>query len=195
MSLFSRVGIRLKKINIKIIFAGLIIGALIYLAEPRLYYFLGGLVLVIFGEIIRVWATGHLEKNKSLTISGPYGYVKNPMYVGSFLIMIGFTAMAINCPHAYYVLGLLAIQLAGFLFYYVPRKRSIEGDRLKEKFGQPYVDFDQAVPDYIPRRLRAYKGEGSDKRWTRRVFNENNELHVGLCVVLGVLAFAWKLWL
>ncbi|MEK7448393.1 MAG: methyltransferase [Planctomycetota bacterium] len=192
MSLFSRVGIRLNKINIKIILSFLIVAALVYLARPQLYYFFSGLGLVVFGEIVRIWATGHLEKNKSLTTSGPYGYVKNPMYVGSFLIMMGFIAMAMNPENAHYILTLLGIELAGFLFYYIPRKRKIEGERLREKFGATYVEFDKLVPDYIPRRLTPYRGTGSDKRWMGRVFNENNELHVGLCVVLGVLAIALK---
>jgi protein-S-isoprenylcysteine O-methyltransferase Ste14 len=193
--MFSRLNRRLKKINLKHIFLLLIFSAILYLARPQVIYFCAGLGLVIIGEIIRIWATGHLEKNKLLTTSGPYGFIKNPMYVGTFLIMLGFAAMAINCSNAYYLSALLGIQILGFLFYYVPYKRRIEGARLLEKFGPTYADYDKNVPDYIPRRLRPYQGPGSDKRWSKAVFAENNESQVALSVILGVLILTARFWI
>lgn len=195
--MFARVGRRIKKINLKLAFVFLIIIVLIYLAlkTPNPPYFLpffgGGLILIIIGEIIRIWATGHLEKNKSLTTSGPYGYVKNPMYVGSFIIMLGFNAMAIN-PYIHYI---IAIEVLGFLVYYVPYKRKIEGTRLLEKFGEAYADYDKSVPDYIARRLTAYSGPNSDKHWSKEIFKENNELHVALSVLAGVIAVTLRFWI
>lgn len=195
--MFSRIGKRIKKINLKLAFVFLIIIVLIYLAlkMPNPSYllplFIGGLILIIIGEIIRIWATGHLEKNKSLTTSGPYGYVKNPMYVGSFIIMLGFNAMAIN-PYIHYI---IAVEVLGFLIYYVPYKRKIEGTRLLEKFGEAYTDYNKNIPDYIARRLKAYNGPNSDKRWSKEVFKENNELHVALSVLAGVIAVTLRFWI
>ncbi|MBI4834400.1 MAG: glycosyltransferase [Planctomycetes bacterium] len=197
MKTIERIGKRIRKFNLKLAFLFLIIVSLIYLAiklpEPEylLPFYIGGLALVIFGEIVRVWATGHLEKNKSLTTSGPYGYVKNPMYVGSFIIMLGFNAMAFN-PYIHYI---LALELLSFVFYYVPVKRKTESPRLVEKFGEAYLDYDKKVPDYIPRRFSAYQGENSEKKWTRAVFSENNELHVGFMVLLGAIAVTLRFWI
>ena len=193
--MFSRLNRRLKKINLKHIFLLLIFLVILYFARPQVVYFCAGLGLVIIGEIIRIWATGHLEKNKSLTTSGPYGFVKNPMYAGTFLIMLGFTAMAIDRSNAYYLSALLGVQILGFLFYYVPYKRRIEGTRLLEKFGETYADYDKKVPDYIPRRLKSYQGPGSDKRWSKAVFAENNESQVALSVILGVLILTARFWI
>jgi protein-S-isoprenylcysteine O-methyltransferase Ste14 len=175
----------------------LLIIALIFLAikmpNPTylLPFFIGGTALIVIGEIIRIWATGHLEKNKSLTTSGPYGYVKNPMYVGSFIIMLGFNAIAIN----HYIHFIIIAEVLIFLVYYIPTKRKIEGTRLIEKFGQAYADYDKNVPDYIPRKLTPYQGINSDKKWTKSVFRENNEHHVGFSVLLGVIAVALRFWL
>ncbi len=76
---------RLQKINQRFLFVLLTAGVLIYLFEPSLPatksgisylpYLIAGLGLILFGEILRIWATGHLEKNKNLTKSGPYAHI------------------------------------------------------------------------------------------------------------------------
>ncbi len=52
---------------------------------------LGGL-LVVGGLALRSWSAGILRKNAELTMAGPYGLIRNPLYVGSFLMMFGFCA-------------------------------------------------------------------------------------------------------
>lgn len=202
--MLSRIIKRIRKLNVSKVFLILIVICLIYLAWEKypppesiyqkiglIYFFVGGLFLVVCGELIRIWATGHLEKNKSLTTSGPYGYVKNPMYAGSFMIMLGFNALAVN-TYTHYI---LLLQLLLFLFYYVPRKKKIESARLLEKFGLAYADYDKNVPDYIPRKLTPYQGINSDKRWSMAVFKENNELEVAFSVLLGVIALSLRFWI
>lgn len=188
-----RIAKRLKKINLKIGFAFLIALTLIYFAQPALPCFIGGLALIVLGEIIRIWATGHLQKNEVLTTSGPYAYVKNPMYVGSFLVMLGLTAMAIS-PYAPYI---LALELIVFVGYYVPYKKRVEGNRLLEKFGDPYAEYDRNVPDYIPRQLKPYRPNPLEPspRWNKIIFLENNEHHVAFMVVLGVLLVMLRFWI
>ena len=46
------------------------------------------------GLLLRAWASGHLRKEKELTISGPYQYTRNPLYLGS--LVIG-AAIVIGC--------------------------------------------------------------------------------------------------
>lgn len=191
---------RLQKVNQRFLFVIIVAIALIYLSEPRfpytkstifyLPYFSTGLILIIIGEIVRIWATGHLEKNKNLTTSGPYAYIKNPMYAGSFIILMGFNMLAIN-PYIYII---ILVELGAFLFVYVPTKRKIESTRLLEKFGDAYADYDKNVPDYIPRRLKPYQS-ATPKSWTWRVFWENQEIQVGFSVLLGTSAIIIKLWI
>jgi protein-S-isoprenylcysteine O-methyltransferase Ste14 len=191
---------RLQKVNHRFLFVILVAAALIYLSKPAfpnttdgifyLPYFITGLALIIFGEIIRIWATGHLEKNKNLTISGPYAYIKNPMYAGSFIILMGFNMLAIN-PYIYII---IIIELLAFLFVYIPTKRKIESTRLLEKFGEAYADYDKNVPDYIIRSLKPYPLAGP-KVWQWRIFWENQEVQVGFAVLLGTAAIILKLWI
>jgi protein-S-isoprenylcysteine O-methyltransferase Ste14 len=190
---------RLQKFNLKFILVLVIFIALVYFAEPGfpktksginyLPFFISGLALVFIGEVIRVWATGHLEKNKSLTTSGPYAYIKNPMYAGTFIIMVGCNALAINS----YIIFILLVELAAFLFQYIPSKNRIEKTRLLEKFGEAYADYDKHVPDYIPRRITPYAGRAA-KSWQWRVFWENQEIQVGIAVIIAVAAIAGKSW-
>jgi protein-S-isoprenylcysteine O-methyltransferase Ste14 len=189
---------RLQKVNQRFLFVILIALVLIYLSEPSfpytrsgifyLPYFIAGLTLIISGVSLRIWATGHLEKNKNLTTSGPYAYIKNPMYAGSFIILLGFNMLAIN-PYIHFI---ILVELAAFLFVYIPTKRKIESTRLLEKFGAAYADYDKTVPDYIPKTLSAYRPTTS-KVWTWRVFWENQEIQVTLAVILGVSAVLIKL--
>ena len=150
---------------------------LFFFSKP---YFPGiavGLILIFLGESIRVWAAGHLQKNETLTVTGPYAYVKNPLYIGTILITVGFCILADN-------IYLLAAATLIFCFHYIPYKKRMEGDRLKKIFGNPYEDYDQKVPEYLPGWKRY-----SDKRvpWKFRCFIENSEEGILLIILAGIL--------
>ncbi|MDQ3012472.1 MAG: hypothetical protein M3X11_17405, partial [Acidobacteriota bacterium] len=53
-----------------------------------------GIPIALGGALIRAWASGHFRKNKNLAISGPYAYTRNPLYLGSFILGVGFTIAA-----------------------------------------------------------------------------------------------------
>ena len=69
---------------------------------------LAGMGLVFFGLAIRTWAAGTLHKSAEITQSGPYALVRNPLYVGSFLMMLGFTALLHDIPSLIFIVGPLA---------------------------------------------------------------------------------------
>jgi protein-S-isoprenylcysteine O-methyltransferase Ste14 len=52
--------------------------------------YLAGAALVIVGSAIRLWASGHVKKNKVLATTGPYAFVRHPLYVGNFALLFGF---------------------------------------------------------------------------------------------------------
>jgi protein-S-isoprenylcysteine O-methyltransferase Ste14 len=157
----------------------LFIGALLLVlfARPNPAGMVIGVVLILIGEAIRIWAAGHLRKNENLTVTGPYGHVKNPLYVGSILITTGFCILAGN-------IYMLAAATLAFCFHYIPYKKRVEGDRLKRIFGSPYDDYDQKVPDYIP-RWRPYSEEKAS--WSFRCFIENSEGGILLLNLLGIV--------
>src|SRR4030065_2648957 len=123
----------------------------------RVPLFIGGLLLVIFakpnppgivigiglialGEAIRAWAAGHLEENEVLTVTGPYAYVKNPLYIGSILITAGFCILADS-------IYLLAAAFFMFCFHYIPYKKRGGGGRMKKSFGRQFEDYDGKCAD------------------------------------------------
>lgn len=176
---------RIKRVTVKTVPIYLALFLLLIFARPMLAWFLSGLAIVLIGEALRIWAAGHLKKTKEVTTTGPYAYVKNPLYLGTLLILIGFCLMARN-PY------LLLIGLAVFFVYYAPFKKKREGNRLREHFGQAWVDYDLAVPDYLP-NIRPYAKRGTG-RWDWKWFHENSEGGTALAVALGIIAISLRFW-
>ena len=159
---------------------------ILYKARPTLASFLGGAALIVAGEAVRIWAAGHLKKNRELTTSGPYAYLKNPLYFGTFWIMLGFFLIS-------RAFALMAVGLIGFLIYYAPYKNRREGRRLLERFGDQWKDYDRAVPDYLP-RVTPFEGQAQG-RWSFPLFLENDEQGTAAAVVVGMAALALRSWL
>jgi len=72
-----------------------------------------------------------------------------------------------------------------------PFKKKREGDRLFSKFGEAWTDYDQGVPDYLP-RLTPYPGRG-DRIWSMALFVENSEDGTLLSVALGALILLFRI--
>ena len=63
-------------------------------AQPTLWSLVIGSGIAAIGVFIRAWASGHIRKAETLAVSGPYAYTRNPLYVGSFIMGVGFTSAA-----------------------------------------------------------------------------------------------------
>src|SRR4030043_1210931 len=157
----------------------LFIGALLLVifAKPKIPGIWIGMVLIFLGEGIRIRGGGHLQKNEVLTVTGPYAYVKKPLYIGSIFITAGFCILADN-------IYLLAAAFFMFCFHYIPYKRKVEGDRLRKIFGNQFDDYDEKVPDYLPRGTPY-----SDKKvsWEFKDFIEKSEEGILLLPIGGIL--------
>ncbi|MCK5903867.1 MAG: isoprenylcysteine carboxylmethyltransferase family protein, partial [Gammaproteobacteria bacterium] len=60
-------------------------------AEPTLYLFILGCLFVLDGLLTRLYASGFVLKNKELSTTGPYAYVRHPLYTGNIFILIGMS--------------------------------------------------------------------------------------------------------
>ena len=98
--------------------------------DPKAFWY--GVPVAVFGELIQMWAASHLHKDKHLTISGPYSHVRNPMYIGRFVLGLGFFIMTWN-P---YLIGGYVVLFAAYAHMRVNR----EEERLKEIFKPAYQD-------------------------------------------------------
>ena len=158
---------------------------LVAFARPTAFSLGLGLAIISLGEVLRFWAAGHLRKNDVLTTTGPYAYVKHPLYIGTMLITMGFCIMADN-------IYILAVALLAFSFYYLPYKNKVEDERMKKLFGEAYLDYAEKVPDYIP-RLSPY--ERSRGKWRWRTFIENSEEGIVALEAIGVFLIGMRLWI
>jgi protein-S-isoprenylcysteine O-methyltransferase Ste14 len=162
---------------------GFLCGALFLLfARPRpLLLAVGGGVALV-GLALRAWAAGHIRKNAQLATSGPYAYTRNPLYLGSFLLGVGFT-LASGQP----LLGLLFAAL--FLGIYLPVMR-VEAATLAELFGEHYRDYARAVPLFVPRFLPYRDEKTIDVRFDASLYLRYREYQaaLGLLIAWGLLA-------
>jgi protein-S-isoprenylcysteine O-methyltransferase Ste14 len=147
--------------------------------------FVAGVALAVAGEALRFWGCGHLRKNKDVISSGPYAYVRNPLYVGTLLIIVGFCVAAGNAVVLY---GLLPAALLAFFVYYTPKKERVESDRLRRRFGARFDDYHDAVPGYLPRITR-WSG-ASKLRWSWPLAFENSEGSTAAFVAIGLAVLA-----
>ena len=94
--------------------AGFAFAALyLWLAHPTPESIVAGAAIAALGLALRAWASGHVSKAAEITQSGPYGYTRNPLYLGSIIIGAGF-ALAARSP--WIAIGMLAL----FLAVYIP---------------------------------------------------------------------------
>jgi len=116
-----------------------------------------GLGLIIAGAFIRLWANGYAIKNDKLTTSGPYAFVRNPMYLGTFLIAIGFVIiLKSENPALERLIGIVFLLGLSFMYY-----RTIKGEQgmLLAKFNGVYQDYCQHVPAMVPCLVPYKRGE------------------------------------
>jgi protein-S-isoprenylcysteine O-methyltransferase Ste14 len=162
----------------------LVVG-LVALAEPSPARLAVGGCLVALGIALRVWACGHLEKNKLVVTTGPYAHVKNPLYVGSFLIAAGMCTAAVSGKRGWVLYAGVPVLLLAFFLIYMPRKKRKEGDRMRAKFGEAWDRYDAAVPDFLPRPTPWRSGD--PRRFRFQLVVENHEPPMDL-VVLAIFA-------
>lgn len=114
----------------------------IWLAHPTWTSLLIGAAFVIVGIAVRALASGHLKKNEELAISGPYAYTRNPLYLGSLILALGFAIAARNW-------WIAALLLLIFVAIYIP-VISAEETFLQTKFPE-FPKYSAEVPRVIPR--------------------------------------------
>ena len=116
-----------------------------------------GIGYIIAGVLLRLWSNGYAIKNDKLTTSGPYAFVRNPLYLGTFLIAIGFVIVLKSKPPLleWSVGGIFLLALS-FMYY---RTINAEQDMLLAKFKDAYSDYCKKVPAMVPYLVPYNKGE------------------------------------
>jgi hypothetical protein len=137
-----------------------------------------GLALALVGQIWRIYAAGVIYKNKQLASTGAYSLVRHPLYLGNFLILVGFT---LACAHW----GVIAVVAAFFLFYY-PAAIRYEDAKLEDIFADEWRSWSKDIPAMFPTSFgwRA----NTDASWNaRQSLLRNGELPISIYLVICAL--------
>jgi protein-S-isoprenylcysteine O-methyltransferase Ste14 len=113
-----------------------------WLARPTWRFIALGAIVIAPGLLVRALASGHVRKNEALATSGPYAYTRNPLYLGSLLIGIGFAVAA----RSWWVGVALVVM---FFAIYLPVIRDEEAF-LRKKFPE-FDEYARRVPRMFPR--------------------------------------------
>jgi len=132
---------------------------------------------VVTGLWLRAYAAGYVKKNRELTVTGPYAYVRNPLYLGSMLIAAGFAVALLSWP--------MALVLAlGFTVIYVPVIASEE--RFLRATFPGFDDYCRQVPRLIPRFTAAPSpgNEGSSGAFSLSLYIRHREYNAAIGATL-----------
>ena len=161
-------------------------------ARPTPLSLIAGLSLALFGESIRLWGvsvagtetrtTGRVG-GTHLFIDGPFGYVRNPLYVGNMTMYVGVGVMA-NALTPYLALGAL-----GFFLVQYSMIVTKEEEYLRTAFGDEYDRYVREVPRFVPRFTR-YAGEHSfhrDADLARGLQSERRTLQAFAIIAVAII--------
>jgi protein-S-isoprenylcysteine O-methyltransferase Ste14 len=140
-----------------------------WLARPDATSILMGSAIAMPGELLRIWAAGHLTRWREVTRSGPYQFLRHPLYAGSTLMGIGFAVAAARWT--------VAILVAVYLIVTYTAAIRFEARELGEQFGADYADYREGRATPASRRFS----------FRRAVQNREYRSAAGLAIAFGLL--------
>jgi protein-S-isoprenylcysteine O-methyltransferase Ste14 len=157
----------------------LLVAAFAWLADPTLQSLAWGVPVSLIGLAVRAWAAGHLAKNQQLATSGPYAYVRNPLYTGTLLVAAGLVLAARR-------IELAVLFTAVFILIYLPVIEQ-EEQHLAKLFPQ-FTAYVAQVPLLLPRRRTAEKRG----RFNPTLYLRNQEYQALLGFAAGLCFLFWR---
>ena len=149
----------------------LLVAVCAYFAQPDPGTVAFGLGMAVVGQLFRIYAAGFIHKNKQLASTGPYALVRHPLYLGNFLILIGFMIASAN----------LYVAIAVILFFLIwyPAAIAYEDSKLENIFQDEWREWSKNIRAITPGRFRFadLKASGWD---TYQSLIRNGELPISL---------------
>lgn len=149
----------------------------LWLARPTWKSLMCGSAFVALGLLLRAFASGHVKKNEQLITSGPYAYTRNPLYLGSLILALGFAIAALSWWIAV-ATGMI------FIVIYLPVIKA-EESFLREHFAE-FEEYSRNIPLLFPRvtRMRRNKSQFS---WQLYLKHREYRAALGSSVLIAVL--------
>ncbi|MBI3314445.1 MAG: isoprenylcysteine carboxylmethyltransferase family protein, partial [Candidatus Omnitrophica bacterium] len=138
-----------------------------------------GIGYIIAGALLRLWSNGYAIKNDRLSTCGPYAFVRNPLYLGTFLIALGL-AIVLKMG---WVMTVLFLAVLGWVYSKTIRE---EEEMLEAKFGDEYKKYCSKTPALVPSLIPYIQGE----KWPfriRRLIDSKEHKPVFWIIILLIL--------
>jgi protein-S-isoprenylcysteine O-methyltransferase Ste14 len=140
-----------------------------WFARPTASSLVSGAAIAIPGELVRVWAAGHLTRWREVTRSGPYRFMRHPLYVGSSLMAIGFAIAAAR--------WIVAALVAVYVIVTFTAAMRFEARELGEQFGADYAAYREGRAAPVDRPFS----------FARVISNREYRAAAGLVIAFGLL--------
>ena len=160
--LFGNVTIRRFLVRMRHLLAIVLLVPLAAFMDPRLLPI--GFAVSIVGQLIQTWCFASLVKNKELTMRGPYVFVRNPMYLGRYFLLLGFVILPGN--------WIVAVVFTITYYLYMVNRVKREERRLNKVFGEDYARYRSDVRPFLPVVSRLFRKEVWFFDWS--MFLRNN---------------------
>jgi len=151
--------------------------------------FLGGAALGALGALLRTWATAYIRADvvhdpqlhsDRLVADGPYRHLRNPLYTGLMLLVLGMALLASALGAAWMILAQAV---------FVARLAGREEAALLAAHGDAYRRYLQAVPRFVPAWRPRVPPAGGTPQWSRALLGET----FLWAMVAGLVVFAFTL--
>jgi uncharacterized membrane protein len=150
---------------------GFAFGAVVlYLAQPTWRSILAGAAVGLCGQMMRLWAAGHLEKSREVTRSGPYRFTRHPLYVGSSVMAAGVVLASGSVT--------VAVLVAVYMVATIAAAIRSEETFLRERFGDQYAAYAESRAPVMARRFSL------ERAWRNREYRAL----IGLAAAIAVLS-------
>ena len=158
---------------------GFVSGVLVLiLAQPTARSLAIGMSIAALGEVVRIWAAGHLHKSREVTTSGPYRYVPHPLYVGSTVMGVGLAIACASIP--------VAVLIALYLVTTLTAAIKSEEAFLRRTFGEQYDLYRSGIA------AKRRDPGASRRRFSLAQAIANREYRAVAGFVVALLLLVWK---
>ena len=159
----------------------------LWFARPTPRSILLGTVAGFVGLLLRAYAAGFLHKQEVLTVTGPYAYTRNPLYLGSAIL-----ALAVGFATRSWISASILIIYFAVVYSIVMRR---EENELRRRHGASFEAYARAVPLFIPRVTPANLAADTGGSFSFAQYKKNHEWEaaVGLLFLLAILLVIWYL--
>jgi protein-S-isoprenylcysteine O-methyltransferase Ste14 len=156
-------------------------------ARPMPQSIAAGALVGAIGLWLRAYAAGHLHKQEALTVTGPYAFTRNPLYLGSAILAAGVAVAARSWISA-------AILIAYFAIFYSFVMRREERE-LSARHGAVFEEYAKAVPLFFPRLTSAKLSGEPAESFSFAQYKKNHEWQAatGFLLLLIALVMIWSL--